>query len=182
MSTLSAPAFSSQMPRQKAPKGYQMGQMQQFTPEQMNLFQSLFSHVSPGSYLSRLAGGSEEAFAPYEAQAKKGFGQYMGQLGSRFSQLAPGALSAQKGSGFAQAGSQAAQDFALSLQAQRHGLQREAMSDLQELSQMLLQQQPYQQYMVEKPKSFWQQMGLGAMGGLSSGVGKGLGSILGGLF
>ena len=77
------------------PKGYKAGQLQQFTPDQLNLFQQLFSHVSPGSQLSQLAGGSEEAFAPQEQLAQRGFQEFQGQLGSRFSAGGggPGAMS-----------------------------------------------------------------------------------------
>jgi hypothetical protein len=40
----------------KIPSGYKAGALQQFTPDQLNLFKSLFSHAAPDSYLSRLAG------------------------------------------------------------------------------------------------------------------------------
>ena len=49
--------------------GYKVRQMQNFTPEQMELFRSLFSHVSPDSYTSRLASGDQELFAEIETPA-----------------------------------------------------------------------------------------------------------------
>ena len=45
-------AFSSQ---EKRPHGYQKFAMQQFTPEQMELFSQMFSQVDPESFLSKLA-------------------------------------------------------------------------------------------------------------------------------
>ncbi len=57
----------------KRPHGYQKGSLQQFTPEQMQLFQQLFSNVGPESYLSKLAGGDESFFNEMEAPALKQF-------------------------------------------------------------------------------------------------------------
>jgi hypothetical protein len=47
--------------------------MQQFTPEQMQLFQQLFGHLGPDSFLGQLASGSEEGFAEMEAPAWRDF-------------------------------------------------------------------------------------------------------------
>ena len=155
------------------PKGYKAGQLQQFTPDQLNLFQQLFSHVSPGSQLSQLAGGSEEAFAPQEQLAQRGFQEFQGQLGSRFSAGGggPGAMSARRSSGFQNAGTQGAQDFALQLKAQRQDLQRQALLDLFGLSESLLGQRPYEQFLVQKQQkkpSFLSQL----FGGASAGAGQ----------
>lgn len=172
------------------PKGYAAGSLQQFTPEQMQLFQSLFSHVSPGSSLSKLAAGDESAFAPLEAQAKRGFQEFQGELGSRFSQLAPGAMSAQRGSGFKNAANQASIDFASQLAQQRQGLQRQALMDLLGISETLLGQRPQENFLIKKqPKqSAWQKIlgvGLPAAGAVAGGVfggpaGAALGGQLGG--
>lgn len=162
------------------PKGYQKGQLQQFTPEQMQLFQQLFGHVGPQSYLSKLAGGDEGMFEQMERPAQRIFQQKLGQLGSRFSQLQPGAMSAQRGSGFQQAGGQLASDFAENLASQRMQLQRQALMDLMGLSTDLLHEKPYETDLFEKQQkrpSFLQQLGIG----LAGGVGKGLGGLLGGL-
>lgn len=145
------------------PKGHKYGQLQQFTPEQMNLFQQMFSQVSPGSYLSKLAGGDEGTFQQLEAPALKQFGQLQGQIGSRFSQFAPGAMSAQRGSGFKNTLNQASSDFAQQLQSQRMELQRQALQDMLGISQGLLGQRPYKQFLTKKPPSFWQSL-IGAVG------------------
>lgn len=140
------------------PKGYRQGQLQQFGPEQMQLFQRLFGSVSPDSYLARLAGGDESAFEQYEKPAWRALGEAQGQLGSRFSQLSPGAMSAQRGSGFKNAASQQSMDFAERLAAQRHALQSSALSQMHELSSSLLNQRPNEQFLVQKQLPFWKQL------------------------
>lgn len=174
------------------PRGYKQGQLAQFTPEQQQLFQHLFSNVGPDSYLSRLSSGDEAAFQQAEAPAYRHFGEALGQLGSRFSQLAPGSMSAQRSSGFKQAGGQLASDFAQDLASKRMGLQRQALIDLMGLSESLLSQRPYEQFLIKKqPKQSWWQKLLGstlpiggaALGGAFGGpAGAALGGQLGGSF
>ena len=72
--------------KDKIPKGYRTGQIQQFTPEMMDLFKQLFSHVGPDSFLSKLASGDEETFNQIERPALKQFAGLQGGLASRFSQ------------------------------------------------------------------------------------------------
>lgn len=162
-------------PQNKIPKGYQMGQVTQFTPEQINLFRSLFGKVSPGSYLERLASGSDEGFAPHEDYSKRLFQEYMGGLGSRYAGRGTGGM---QSSAFQQSGSQAAQDFASKLAMQRKEFQGEALRDLFELSGMLMGQRPFENFLVQKQQkpSFWKQLaggslqgGLGALGQWLSG-------------
>lgn len=179
----------------KLPHGFKQYQYQQFTPEAMKLYSSLFPHLEEGGYLSRLAQGDEEIFRQIEAPAHRYFQEQMGQLGSRFSELASGAMSARRGSGFANTSSQAAQDFALQLQAQRQGLTRQALGDLMNYSQMLMGQQPYVTGLYEKPEkqSGWAKWapliggaigaGVGAAGGPFGAVaGYGAGQAIGGAF
>lgn len=161
------------------PKGYQHGQLSQFSPEQMELFQQLFSHVGKDSFLSKLAGGDESTFAQMEAPALKQFGALQGGLASRFSGMGSGA---RRSSGFQNAANQAATDFAGQLQSQRMGLQRQAIQDLMGMSSQLLGQRPYEQFLTEKPQSFLQQMGLGLIGGVGQGLGMGAGAAMGKLF
>ncbi len=139
------------------PKGFKAGQMQNFTPEMMQLFQSLFSHVSPDSFTSQLAGGDQQAFDQMEAPALKQFSGLQGNLASRFSQMGQGAT---KSSGFQNTMNQAGQDFAGQLQSQRLGLQNNAAKDLFSMSQMLLGQKPYENFMTEKQNSGanWEQL------------------------
>jgi len=103
----------------KIPSGYKLGQIQQFTPEQQQLFQRLFSQVSPDSFLSRLASGDQSQFEALERPALKQFGELQGNLASRFSGMGSGA---RRSSGFQNTASTAAQDFAEKLQSQRLGL------------------------------------------------------------
>jgi hypothetical protein len=131
--------------------GYNFRQMPNFTPEQMELFKSQFQHLMPGSFTSRLAGGDQSLFDEMEAPAMKQFGQMQGQLGSRFSGMGMGA---RRGSGFKNTMNQATSDFASQLQQQRMGLQRNAIQDLMGMSNTLLGQKPYENFLQPKKKSF----------------------------
>lgn len=154
----------------KVPSGYKSGRLQNFTPEQMELFKSLFGHLGEGSYLSRLAGGDESLFEEMEAPALRQFSGLQGNLASRFSGMGMGA---RKSSGFQNTSNQAASDFAQDLQSKRQGLQRQALQDLMGMSGSLLGQRPYEQFLT--PKSSWLDS-LGGLGGLFGGLGK-IGSL-----
>jgi hypothetical protein len=143
------------MQKDKIPKGYQKGQLAQFTPEQMQLFQSLFGQLGPESFLGKLAGGDQSQFEQLEAPALRQFGELQGGIASRFSGMGSGA---RKSSGFQNTMSGAAGDFAQQLQSQRLGLQRNALQDLMGMSNQLLQQRPYENFVTQKPLSFWQQL------------------------
>jgi hypothetical protein len=175
----------------KIPKGYRQGQIQQFTPDQLQLFKQMFSHVGPDSYLSRLAGGDEDIFNQIEAPALKQFSALQGNLASRFSGMGMGG---RRSSGFQNSINQAGQDFASQLQSQRQGLQQQAIQDLMGLSNSLLSQRPYEQFLVEKQRkpSGWGSLagalGGGALGLLAGGpigaltgasIGHGIGSGMG---
>jgi hypothetical protein len=142
----------------KIPKGYQSGQMQQFTPEQMQLFQSLFGHLGEGSYLSRLAGGDQSFFDEVEAPAKRQFSGLQGNLASRFSGMGTGARNS---SGFQNTATQASSDFAQDLQSRRQGLQRQAITDLMGMGNQLLGQRPYEQFLTKKPDFLSKILGAG---------------------
>lgn len=143
----------------KIPRGYTQGQLGQFTPEQMQLFQRLFGQVEPNSFLSRLAGGDESTFQQLEAPAMRQFQGLQGQLASRFSGMG---LGGRRSSGFQNASNQAVSDFAEQLQSQRLNLQRQAIQDLMGISNNLLSQRPYEQFFVKKQMPFWKQLLLGA--------------------
>lgn len=155
--------------------GYRFFEKPQFTPEQMELFKSLFGQLGPESFLGKLSSGSPEMFEQLEAPALRQFGALQGNIASRFSGMGSGA---RRSSGFQNTLNQASSDFAQQLQSQRLGLQRQALQDLLGLSSQLLGQRPYEQFVTPKNKSFLQELGLGITGGL----GQGLGGLLGGLF
>ena len=164
----------------KIPSGYNQGRLQNFTPEQMNLFQQLFSQVSPDSFLSKLAGGDQTIFNQIEAPALQQFAGLQGNIASRFSQGGggPGALGARKSSGFQNTMNQEASNFAQQLQAQRQQLQRQAVMDLMGISNQLLGQKPYEQFLVQKQQkpSFLQSL----IGGAAPLAGAAIGGIFGG--
>ena len=165
----------------KAPSGYKTGQLQNFTPEQMQLFQSLFSNAGPNSYLSKLAGGDQSTFDQMEAPALNQFSSLMGGLSSRFSGGGGGrgALSSRMSSGFQNAAYGASSDFAQQLQSQRQGLQRQALMDLMGISGNLLQQRPYENFLVPKQQSFLEQLAPGIGQGIGMGGALGLKAGLG---
>jgi|SRR5271170_1365544 len=155
----------------KIPKGYKVGQLQQFTPEQLELFQQLFSHLGPESFLSKLAGGDESLFEKMEAPAFRQFQEQLGGIASRFSGMGTGG---RHGSGFQNTTSAAASNFAQDLQSQRQNLQRQAIMDLMNLSSNLLSQRPYETglYEKQKKKSGWGGAigaGVGGLGGFLTG-------------
>jgi hypothetical protein len=168
------------MPKEKIPSGYRKGSIKNFDQNQMPLYESLFSHLGPDSYLSRLAGGDESLFGEMEAPAMRQFGELTGDIASRFSLGGggQGAMSGRRSSGFQNTMGQAASNFAQDLQARRQELRRQALSDLMGMSNTLLGQRPYENFMVQKSPSFMEQMAPG----LGQGIGLGAVSKLGGLF
>ncbi len=168
----------------KVPKGYRSGQLPQYTPEQMQLFSQLFGNVGPDSYLSKLAGGSQDAFNKLEAPALQQFAGLQGNIASRFS--GAGSFGARRSSGFQNTMGQQASDFAQQLQANRQGLQRQAIYDLMGLSESLLGQRPYLTgFAAKQPKesSGWGGLigaGAGTLTGLVPGFGASIGGPLGG--
>ena len=137
------------------PSGYRKGSMQQFTPEQMELYQSMFPHLSPESFLNMLATGDQSMFEQMEAPAMKQFQQLQSQTASQFSGMGMGA---QGGSGFRNQLNQQTSDFAQQLHSQRMGIQNNAIKDLMGMSNTLLGQRPKENFMVKKEeekKSGW---------------------------
>lgn len=159
----------------KLPSGTRVGQYANYTPQQMELHQRGFEQVAPDSYLSKLAGGDQSFFNEIEAPALQQFSALQGGLGTRFSGgSGRGSLGLRRSSGFQNTGSAAASNFAQQLQSQRQSLQRQAIFDLQGLSEQLLNQRPYEQfrYDKEKKKSGWGGLagaGIGAVGGFFAG-------------
>lgn len=159
--------------QEKIPSGYKKAAINQFTPEQTQLFQQLFSNLSPDSFLGRLAAGDQSMFEQMEAPAQRQFAQSQGNIASRFSGMG---LGGRNSSGFQNTTSQAASDFAQDLQSKRVGLQQQAIRDLLGMSNELLGQRPQEKALVEKQKPWWQEGFTAAAGGF----GKGLGEKLGG--
>lgn len=135
----------------KAPSGYK--RYQQYTPEQMQLFQQMMSGLGPDSFLSKLAGGDESQFEQMEAPAMRQFNALQGQNASRFSGMGMGA---RRGSGFKNEMDSATSNFAQDLQSRRMDYQRQAIQDLMGMRTSLLQQEPYG--LVQKNKPWWQEL------------------------
>ncbi|RPH73888.1 hypothetical protein EHM76_04695 [bacterium] len=155
--------------KEKIPSGYKKGSLQQFTPEQMQLFQQMFGQVSPDSFTSKLAGGDQDMFSQMEAPAMKQFNELQGGLASRFSGMGMGA---RRSSGHQNTQTAASSNFAQQLQANRMGLQQQAIQDLMGMSSNLLGQRPYDNFLIEKQQK---QGPWGAVGGALGGIGGFLG-------
>ena len=159
------------------PKGYKLGQVQQFSPEQMQLFSQLFGHLGPGSFTSRLAGGDEDIFKQVEGPQMRQFQALQGQNASRFSGAGIGA---RRGSGFQNSQGQLTSDFAQDLVSKRQGLQRQALMDLMGFSNQLLGQRPTERFLNKKAPSFLENLGVSFGGGLGQGIGGALSGLFGG--
>lgn len=131
----------------KVPKGYKQFQLQNMTPEQMEQMQQLFQHVSPDSYLGKLAGGDQEAFAEMEAPAMRQFSALQGNIASRFSGMGQGA---RRSSGFQNTMNQASSDFAQDLASKRMQTRKDSIQELMKYSEMLMGQKPYETGLVQK--------------------------------
>ena len=163
--------------KNKIPPGYKYGQIQQFTPEMMQLFQQMMQHLGPEGFLSKLASGDQSMFEEMEQPALKQFGELQGGLASKFSGMGMGG---RRSSGFGNTMNQATSDFASQLQSQRLGLQRQALQDLMSSGNALLQQKPYDTFLTQKQPSFWEQLMLSSAGGLAKGAGQGAMMAMGG--
>lgn len=162
--------------KNKIPRGYQQGQIAQFTPEQIQLLQRRLQDIGPESFLERLSRGDEGIFDEMEEPAMRQFEQLQGNIASRFSGAGMGG-SGRKSSGFQNTLGQAGSDFASQLQSQRLALQQQAQRDLGEMSSNLLGQRPYEQFLTKKQPSFLQNLAAGsapvagaAIGGYFGGV------------
>ncbi len=165
---------------EKIPSGFRVGQIQQYGPEQMDLFKQLFSHVGPDSFLSKLGMGDEETFNEIEAPAHRQFNEKIGGLASRFSGMGSGGFGSRKSSGFQNQATSAASNFAQDLASQRQGLQQQALKDLMGMSESLLGQRPNNRFLIDKYAGQQGQQG-GGLAGAASGAGSGaaLGSFAG---
>lgn len=169
---ISGNRMTGNMQKNKIPKGYEHGQLGQFTPEQMQLFQSMFGQLGPDSFLGKLASGDQSQFEQLEAPAWRQFQEAQGGLASRFSGAGMGG---RHSSGFQNAANQQSMDFASQLQSQRMGLQQQALESLMGMSNTLLQQRPYEQFLTPKKTPFWQSLLQSGVGGLAQGFGSGFG-------
>lgn len=155
--------------KEKIPKGHGKYKIQQYTPEQMDLHQSLHSHVGPDSFTSRLASGDQSMFEEMEAPAMRQFQALQGDVSSRFSGMGMGA---RRGSGFQNEMNQQTSNFAQDLQSKRVSMRQQAIKDLMGMSGDLLNQRPYETGLVEKAMPWWQQ----TLNSASQGAGQAIGT------
>lgn len=158
----------------KLPPGHKLAQIQQLTPEQMELLSQMAERLGPDSWLARLAAGDESMFDEMEAPALKQFSALQGNIASRFSGMGQGARSS---SGFQNTMTQAGSDFAQQLQSKRMDLRNQAMKDLMGYSSDFLDKRPYEQMLYEKEPGF---LGKVAGGALRAG-GAAVGGYYGGM-
>ncbi len=166
------------MPSEKIPKGYELGQLENFTPEQKQLRNQAFGYLGSNSYLARLAGGD---FGDVEGNAWKNYEQSQGMLGSRFGMQNPSFGGGSLGERY---GTQALTDYGDQLRSQRSALQMKAIEDLMSHSNMLLGQKPFEKFLVpeQKENNPWGPAFSGMFQGAGTGSSLGpWGTILGGM-
>lgn len=167
----------------KIPSGARAYQMQQFTPQQMEMLDQGYERVGPNSNTSRLAAGDQGMFDEMEAPALRQFSGLQGNMASRFSQ--GGDLGNRRSSGFQNEMTAAGSNFAQELQARRQGLMRQATQDLHSMSQDLMGQRPYDRWVEnkrEKQGTKWGGIiggGVGAVGGFFASSGNPMGAAAG---
>ena len=162
--------------RDSIPSGYKKGSLQQFTPEQMSIFQNMYSNLGPDSFLSRLSRGDEGAFNQMEEPALRQFAGMQGNLASRFSGMGSGA---RRSSGFTNTMNQASSNFASDLASKRQEISQQAMRDLMNMSNQFLSQRPEEQFLVQKQQRqpWWQKF----LGGALPAAGAAVGGYFGGV-
>jgi len=152
--------------------GYNTQQLSTLSPEQQQLFSSVFGNMMPGlqsgiGHLGKLASGDQSAFEQLERPALSQFSSLMGGLSSRL-----GGAGLRRSGGTGLAGSTAAADLAERLQGQRLGLQQNAIQQLLGLSQSLLGRQSVENVTMQKQRPAWQEF----LMAMAPGLGQGLGS------
>lgn len=161
---------SSKLPGDKLPSGKRAGQLQQFTPEAMELYKQSFSHVGPDSYLSKLASGDQSFYNEMEAPAMRQFSGLQGNMASRYSGgQGQGGMGQRKSSGFQNEMTAASSNFAQDLQSRRQQLQQGAIKDLMSMSHQLMNEKPYERFTYDKPQKQgfnWGGLGGAAVGGV----------------
>lgn len=161
--------------------GYNIVQSPKMSPATRQIWEQLLGGAQPGvrsglNQLSNLASGDQSQFEALEAPAFRQFNALQGNIASRFSGMGQGA---RHSSGFQNTMGDAATDLAERLQSQRMGLQQSAIDQLLSIYGSLMQNDPYETFLMQqKPKSpsKWQQL----LGGILPVAGTALGGIFGG--
>jgi len=158
--------------------GFKQITMPTMNSDQSQLFSQLIGSAKGGlgqgglSALSQQASGSPEQFQQMEAPALRQFNQLQGGLASRFSGMGSGA---RQSSGFQNTMGEAGASLAEQLSSKRMDYQQEALRQLLGLSSMLLGKDTFNTAFIPKKKSFFHEL----LGAGASGMGSGLGSLLG---
>lgn len=139
-----------------APAGYNITQTPNFSPEMMKFFESMIGGLGPdiGKALSRLTGiasGDEQYFADLERGAGQSFEKFLGQAGSKFSQVG-----AKGSSAFQNALSGGAADLASQLTQQKHQMTQDALGKLLGFSGQILGARPTETQLQEQSGFDWQ--------------------------
>lgn len=155
--------------------GYDLVSIANKTPQQSALSQGVTSRAQGGinssvDYMTRLVQGDPEMFAQLEAPALRQFGQLQGNIASRFSGMGSGA---RRSSGFQNTMGAAGEDLAERLQGQRMNLQQGASQSMMNLYSQLMGEDHFDSMLTPKKKSFFQELMLGAIPGLSEGASQG---------
>lgn len=153
--------------------GYNRITMPTLNPQQMELFNQLYGGSKQGigaglDQLTQQAQGTPDYWKQLEAPALRQFGELQGNIASRFSGMGSGA---RRSSGFQNTLGGASADLAERLQAQRTGLQQNAISQLLGIGNQLLGTSTFENSLIPKQKPWWQELISSAVPGISQGLG-----------
>lgn len=165
-------------PKQKLPSGYKVGSVPVYNQMQRDLDTRNYEQLAPGSYLDRLSRGDQSIYDEIEAPAMRDFQGLQSQIASRFSGgSGRGSLGSRHSSGFQNTMNQAGSNFLQDLTARRHDLRRQAIGDIQSMSNELLSRRPDHQFLYGKQPSSLSSF----LSGLAPLAGAGIGGFVGGL-
>ena len=139
--------------------GYDVGRIDTRSPEMIQAAEGLAGQLEPGSFLYRLAMGDPEIMAQMEEGDLEKFQSILGGIGSRFGGASGGGLGKRQSTAFQQGTTGAAENFAKQLRSQRLQLQKDAMSQINQMTGTLLGQRPYEIYSQKQQPSFLSQLG-----------------------
>lgn len=162
---------------------YEESSINRLTPEQEEIFSQLMGGSKEGlssslDYLNRLAQGDESLFKELEAPAMRQFGEFQGQLASRFS---GSGLGGRHGSGFQKAAGAGAQQFAENLASQRQNLRQGAIADLLGLNKELMGLSKQESFLMEPKRKKYENLLAALLPLIGGAVGASYGGPMGAL-
>ncbi len=143
--------------------GRDLVRVPRFDQGQTDAYQQAQALSGPDSFTAKMAQGDPSFFEKMEAPALSQFGQLQGNIASRFSGM--GGMGARNTGGFQNTMSAAGSDLAQQLQGNRVSYQQNAVKQLMEMYHSLMNENPYDQFLMNpaKKRKWWESLlGIGA--------------------